>query len=274
MRLSYQPGNCVGPSCDQSNCTTLPTPRLRALFRYLYYEHAQANFPQSGTYDFQFFWLDNDIDWINSNLGVGSVVQFDWSQLGPTQFPGWYDNLTDDQKEYFPREMSYNGRISAYLQDIGEVLDHSVVNELIALKNADDPDFGKQYRLLLNKVQAELRCVCVDHKMQFWYRPYTEGLEKTMEEDVGKYIFWCDPDTILVDYRPVSVEDPTIVYTSPYRTFLKDIEEGTIQEELASLTLRYNILDFSDLLGDSSTTTAVWKQKIHDFKNKVNNYCN
>ena len=243
--------------------------RLRALFRYLYYERAQANFPQTNTYDFQFFWLDNDIDWINSNLGVGNVVQFDWAQLGPTQFPGWYDNLTDDQKEYFPREMSYNGRISAYLQDVGEVLDHSVVNELIALKNADDPDFGKQYRLLLNKVRAELRCVCVDHKMQFWYRPYTEELECTSE-----HAFWCDPDAILVDYRLVSEDDSTAPSTAPVETFLSYIEEGVIREELASLTLRCLKLDCAMLTMQvtEETTTMDWLSKLNDFAYAIKDY--
>ena len=238
--------------------------RLRILFRYLYYDRAH-NYSTEHEGDYQFFWLQNDITWINSNLG--GVVY--WSELGPTQFPGWYTNLTDDQKKYFPREMSYNGRISAYLQDVGEVLDDVVVNELIALKNADDSNFGKQYRLMLNKVQAELRCVCVDHKMQFWYRPYTEGLECTEE-----HAFWCDPDAILVDYRLASEDDPTVFSTAPVETFLSYIKDGVIHEELASLTLRCLKLNCAMLTMQvtEETTTTDWLSKLNEFASAIEEY--
>ena len=227
--------------------------RLRILFRYLYYDRAH-DYSTEHEGDYQFFWLQNDIIWINSNLGGVAY----WSELGAKQFPGWYDTLTDNQKKSFPREMSYSEPVDAYKLDVGEVLTLNAINNLITLKTGGSDDFIKQYKLLLNMIYAELLCIHIDHKMFFWYRPYTEGLECTSE-----HAFWCDPDAILVKYSNV----PAI----PFRKLLEKIALGEITENLTNCHIDYIHMSMSDLCG-SSTSLSEWEEKLKEFWTTVETY--
>ena len=256
--------------------TRFDSNRLRTLFKRLYYDEIYKFISNLRTGQYQLLFLKNDIKWINENLGLSTSFQINWQSFNSEnedafiqQFPLWYDGLLEDsnrpegnQKDYFLSEMSYDSTTGVYVQDIGLVLNKSTVNTLINLKNENNTNFDKQYRLLLNKVQAELLCVCVDHKMQFWYRPFTEDLECNTE-----HAFWCDPDAISVSYK---LNNGSNIDSASLSNFLLSLEN--ISVNFSSLYLYYNGLSTDPLYSELNQTTEYWITSLKNFVEIINNY--
>ena len=255
---------------------------IRSIFKRIYYDlvpkyitKLQEEYRIDENQSFLFF-LQDDISWINSKLGIvtPAVPQpIDWETLGVQQYPRWYDNLGTEMKKLFVSETKKAGMsINNYLIILSNVLNVESVNEVIQSYVVETPNtteeyqaFLDKYNLLLKEMECLLHCVCIDHKMQFWYRPFTEDLECTAD-----HAFWSDLNSILVDYELEYGED--IVFTISCLDFIHSIENGNINKNLKSLTLKYNMLDFSDLLGEINTTTSDWEDKILSFRNKIDGY--
>ena len=216
---------------------------IRCIFKRAYYDKIEQLNKQiratAGIPENRALFLKDDIAWINTSLGLGNAITFSWKEISLCHYPRWYTTLLNDQKEYFPSEISNaTMTIESILETIGSVLNKDTMDHLIYLSeqypsnSSERYKFENEYNLVSKKIECLLRCVSVDHKAQFWYRPLTEGLECTSTQ-----AFWCDPDAILVKYSSGSSDG-----TVPYKEFFNLIKNGRIFQSLSSFKIEY--IDF------------------------------
>ena len=223
---------------------------LRILFKRMFYDFQT---------DTTLLFLSEDIEWINANLLICTPTNrdpFSWNVIGVEQYPGWYDNLSEENKKLFPSERKKaDMTTNDYMTLLSTALNTDTVNAVLEKKGTEE--FEQAKTELISKAFLLIHCIGIDHELAFWYRPVTTDVQFTKTN-----AFCCLYNNILVTYEYIENNETKRISLSLF-DFVNGFDETF--PELIDLTLHYNVPDLPQLSPSVSL-------QLENYLNAINSY--